>query len=99
MNPCQAKGMAMKGFTFAIVATAGLAVANLGSARPALAVPSGVGTAQETVNSLQAGGYTVVVKNAGNAPLNECTVSAVRPGHTSSRMDTGFTEVCVYVKC
>jgi hypothetical protein len=91
--------MAMKGFVFAIAATAGLAVATLGSASPSVAAPSGVGTAQDTVNSLVAGGYTVILKRVGNAPLDECTISAVQPGHTSSGADNGLPGVCVYVKC
>jgi hypothetical protein len=36
-------------------------------------------SAQDTLDSLQAQGYKVVNK-VGNAPLGQCTVSAVRPG-------------------
>jgi hypothetical protein len=91
--------MAMKSFTFALVTTAGLATATLGSASPAVAAPSGVGTAQDTVNSLQAGGYTVILKKVGDAPLDKCTVSVLQPDHTSSPTDTGSPAVCLRVEC
>jgi hypothetical protein len=41
------------------------------------------------VNSLQARGYNVIVSKVGNAPLDQCTVTAVRPGQTYSRTDSG----------
>jgi hypothetical protein len=53
----------------------------------------------DTVNSLVAGGYTVILKRVGDAPLDECTISAVQTGHTSSGADNGLPGVCVYVKC
>ena len=56
---------------------------------PAAAAPSGPGTVQDTVNSLQASGYQVIVSKVGNAPLEKCTVTAVRPGQTYSRTDSG----------
>jgi hypothetical protein len=98
-HPWQAKGMSMKSFTFAMVTTAGLAAAAVGSASPTVAAPSGVGTAQDTVKSLQADGYTIILKKVGNAPLDECTVSAVQPDHTSSEMGSGSPAVCVRVSC
>jgi hypothetical protein len=91
--------MAMKSFTFALVTTAGLAAAAVGSASPAVAAPSGVGTAQDTVNSLQAAGYTVVLKKVGNAPLDKCTVSAVGPDHTAANTGAGSPAVCLRVSC
>jgi hypothetical protein len=89
----------MKRFAFAIIATSGLAAAAVGSASPAVTAPSGVGTAQDIVNSLQAGGYTVVLKQVGNAPLDKCTVSAVGPDHTASDTGTGSSAVCLRVSC
>jgi len=50
------------------------------------------------VNAREEGGYTVILKKVGNAPLDKCTISAVRPGH-SSPADTGSHGVCVHVKC
>lgn len=89
----------MKRLVFAIVTTSGLAAAAVGSASPAVTAPSGVGTAQDTVNSLQAGGYTVVLKQVGNAPLDRCTVSAVGPDHTSAGAGSGSPAVCLRVSC
>lgn len=89
LHPCQAKGMAVKSFAFAIATAGGLAAAALGAASPAVTAPAGVGTAQDTVDSLQAGGYTVNLKKVGNAPLDKCTVMAVGPDHTASDTATG----------
>jgi hypothetical protein len=89
----------MKSIAFALVTTAGLAAATLGSASAAVGAPSGVGTAQDTVNSLQAGGYTVILKNVGNAPLHKCTVTALQPDNTFSGTDTESPAVCLRVTC
>ena len=43
----------------------------------------------QTVSQLQANGYQVILNKVGTAPLNQCTVSAVRPGQTYSRTDSG----------
>jgi hypothetical protein len=85
----KAEGTKMKTAIFATIATAGLAAVTFGLASPASAAPSDVGTAQDTVNSLQAQGFTVIVNKVGNAPLSQCRVSAVRPGQTYSRSDSG----------
>ena len=53
------------------------------------AAPTGPGNAQQTINELQAQGYTVIVNRIGTAPLDQATVVAVRPGQTYSRTDTG----------
>lgn len=89
----------MKRIIFAVVTTAGLAAAAVGSASPAVAAPSGVGTAQDVVNSLQAAGYTVVLKQVGNASLDKCTVSAVGSDHTASNRGAGSPAVCLRVSC
>jgi hypothetical protein len=89
----------MKSSAVAIVSTAGLLGAALGSASPTVAAPSGIGTAQDTVNSLQAGGYTVILKKVGNAPLDECTVSSVQPDHTYSETGSESPAVCLRVSC
>jgi hypothetical protein len=77
----------MKKFGFATVAASALAAALLGLAAPALAAPSGPGNAQDTISDLQAHGYTVIVNRIGNAPLEEASVVAVRPGQSFSRTD------------
>ncbi|MCW2685587.1 MAG: hypothetical protein JWR37_477 [Mycobacterium sp.] len=79
----------MKKFGFAAIVASGLAAAVLGLAAPADAAPSGPGNAQDTISSLQAQGYNVVVNKLGTAPLDRSTVVAVRPGQTFSRTDSG----------
>ena len=84
------EGIVMKSFAFAALAVGSLVAASLGLVgAPAAAAPSGPGTVQDTVNSLQASGYRVIVSKVGNAPLEKCTVTAVRPGQTYSRTDSG----------
>lgn len=75
--------------TFATIAAAGLAGVTFGLASPASAAPTDVGTAQDTINSLQAQGYMVIVNRTGNAPLSQCAVSAVQPGKPRYRTDSG----------
>lgn len=77
----------MRKATFATIATAGLAAMTFALASPASAAPTDTGTAQDTMNRLQAQGFTVIVNKTGNAPLSQCTVAAVKPGHTYSRTD------------
>jgi hypothetical protein len=79
----------IKSFAFATLAAGTLVAASLGLVAPAVAAPSGPGTAQDTVNSLQASGVNVVLNKVGNAPLEQCTVTAVRPGQTYSHTDSG----------
>jgi len=71
----------------ATVAMVGAAL--IGLAAPSVAAPTGPGNAQQTINELQAQGYTVIVNRIGTAPLDQATVVAIRPGHTYSRTDTG----------
>lgn len=82
------KGKTMKSFTIPVIAGAALAAA-LGFAGAANAAPSGPSTADQTVRQLQADGLTVILNKFGTAPLDQCTVDAVRPGHTFARMDSG----------
>jgi hypothetical protein len=79
----------MNKFGFATAIVGGLAAAIIGLAVPASAAPAGPGSAQQTINELQAQGYTVIVNRLGAAPLDQATVVAVRPGQTYSRTDTG----------
>jgi hypothetical protein len=70
--------------------TAGaLSAAALTLAAAAAAAPSGPSSVEQTVNQLKADGYTVMINKVGAAPVNQCTVSAVRPGQTYSRTDSG----------
>jgi hypothetical protein len=79
----------VKKFAVAVVIAGGLAAVVIGFAGPAAAAPTGPGSAQQTINELQAQGYTVIVNRIGTAPLDQATVVAVRPGQTYSRTDTG----------
>ena len=58
----------MNKFTFATVAATALS-AVIGLAAPAAAAPSGTGSAQDIINSLEASGYKVVLNKLGDAPL------------------------------
>jgi hypothetical protein len=70
---------------------AGLAIAVAASAAPiafassAAAAPTGSSDAQSTIGMLQAQGFHVLVSKVGDAPLNKCTVNAVRPGRKASQ--------------
>ena len=79
----------MKFFMTSGVAVGAMAIAALGLAGAANAAPSGPATASETVSNLEAQGFRVIVNKIGTAPLDQCVVSAVRPGQTYSRMDSG----------
>ena len=58
-------------------------------AAPAVAAPTGPGNAADTINSLKADGYNLIVNRVGGTPLDQATVVAVRPGQTYSRTDSG----------
>jgi hypothetical protein len=79
----------MKKFGFASLLAGALTAAVLGLANPASAAPTGPGSAQDTINKLQADGYNVIVNRIGATPLDQATVVAVRPGQTYSRTDSG----------
>ena len=49
------------------------------------AAPSGIGSAQDTVNELENNGFKVVLNKMGAGPLDHCTVDSVRPGETVTR--------------
>jgi hypothetical protein len=89
VSPAFSKGRTMKSFAFPLIATGAIATAALGLAGAAGAAPSGAVDASQTVSQLQARGFDVIVNKLGTAPLDECVVSAVRPGQTFSRMDSG----------
>ena len=69
-------------FAISAVAAGVLTLGALGFAADAAAAPSGVGSAADTVKSLEADGYTVQVNGAVNRALSECSVTAVHPGST-----------------
>jgi hypothetical protein len=82
----------MKTLSITTVTAGALALAGFGLALPgvAYAAPTGAATVDQTVSRLQAQGFQVVLDKVGAAPLEQCSVSAVRPGQTFSRTDSGF---------
>ena len=66
-----------------------LSAAALTVAAAAAAAPSGPASVDQPVNQLKADGYIVIVNKVGAAPVDQCTVAAVRPGQTYSRSDSG----------
>ena len=79
----------MKSFTLPVIAAGVIAAAALGLAGAAGAAPSVAVDASQTLSQLEARGFDVIVNKLGTAPLDQCVVSAVRPGQTYSRMDSG----------
>ncbi len=79
----------MKNIVFTWVAAGTLAAAALGLAGTASAAPSGPSPVDATVSQLRAQGYAVILNRMGTAPVGQCTVTAVRPGQTFSRTDSG----------
>jgi hypothetical protein len=90
--------------TIGFTATA-LAASALAFSAVAGAAPTGPSQVDDTVRTLEASGYHVIVNRTGAAPLSQCTVSAVRPGQTHSTDDsrgsgsinTTITSQTVYV--
>jgi hypothetical protein len=79
----------MKNLIVTSLTAAALAATALGLTAAADAAPSGPGSVDATINELRAQGFDVIVNRTGTAPQEQCTVSAVRPGQTFSRSDTG----------
>lgn len=71
----------------ALAVIAGGALIALALAVPAgaHAAPSGIGSAQDTVDELENNGFKVLLNKMGAGPLDHCTVDSVRPGETVIR--------------
>lgn len=69
-----------------VTIVAGITTAAMLVAAPAPAAPSGPGSAQDTVKSLEDSGYKVIVSKSGSAPLTKCAVSSIRPGRDVTEM-------------
>jgi hypothetical protein len=80
----------MKNLSLAALAAGGLAAMTLGLAPSGLAAPVEVESAPDTVNRLESEGFTVILNKVGSAALSECKVTAVRPGATYMRTDSGI---------
>ena len=79
----------MKNLLLTSITAGALASAALGLAGSAAAAPSGPSPVKDTVSQLRAQGFEVIVNRVGTAPADQCTLSAVRPGQTFSRTDSG----------
>lgn len=77
----------MKKSALAIAIGAAATAAVVGLATPALAAPTGAGNAQETIASLEAQGYKVIVNRLSQAPLDQANVVSVGTGPTFSKTD------------
>jgi hypothetical protein len=83
------KGTTMKNILLASLAAGALASAALGLAGIATAAPSGAPSVDATVSQLRAQGFQVIVNRLGAGSVDQCTLSAVRPGQTFTRTDSG----------
>jgi hypothetical protein len=79
----------MTKFVLNTLAAGTLVSTALGLTATANAAPSGLSSVESTVNQLKSQGYQVVVNRVGTAPLDQCTIQAVRPGQIYSRTDSG----------
>jgi hypothetical protein len=79
------KARQMNRLTFATIAGGALAALAMGFPASTQAAPSGIGSAQDTVNTLESSGYHVVLNKLGTGPLDLCTVDSVRPGEPVKR--------------
>lgn len=70
----------MKRFTITTTAAAALTAGVLGFAAPALAAPTGAGSAADTISALEAQGNRVVVNRQSSTPLDEASVVSVTHG-------------------
>ena len=60
------------------------------TALAATIIGAGANTAFDaTISQLRAQGYQVIVNRIGTGAVDQCTVSAVRPGQTFSRTNSG----------
>ena len=71
------------GFTATALASGFVALAAVANA-----APTGPSQVDDTVRSLEAEGYNVIVNRTGAAPLSQCSVSSVRPGQTHQTTDS-----------
>ncbi len=99
----------MKHYVIIGITATTMTSAAMALAAAAAAAPTGPSQVDDTVRTLEASGYNVIINRSGAAPLSQCTVNAVRPGQTHSTTDsrgddslnTTITSRTVYVdvKC
>jgi hypothetical protein len=76
----RSKAATAKKFAVSMLVVFGLTSASMGLTGTAGAVPSGGGSAQDTISQLTSSGYRVILNRVGDAPLDRCTVTSIRPG-------------------
>ena len=74
------KAATAKKFAVSMLIVFALTSASIGLTGTAGAVPSGGGSAQDTINWLTSNGYHVLLNRVGDAPLDRCAVTSIRPG-------------------
>lgn len=62
-----------------------LSALTLGFPAATLAAPSGAGSTEDSTNELEHDNYGSAIHRAGTAPLDRCTVTAVRPAQVPSQ--------------
>ena len=72
----------------AALTAGGMTAVTLGLANMASAAPTGPSQVEQTMRTLEASGYNVIVNRSGSAPLDSCTVSAVRQGQEHNTVDS-----------
>ena len=95
----------MKHYVIIGITATTMTSAAMAFAGAAAAAPTGPSQVDDTVRTLEASGYNVIINRSGAAPLSQCTVNAVRPGQTHSTTDsrggssinTTITSKTVYV--
>ena len=78
----------MKSYVIIGITATTLTSAAMALAAVAAAAPTGPSQVDDTVRTLEASGYNVIINRSGAAPLSQCTVNAVRPGQTHSTTDS-----------
>ena len=76
----------MKKFVLLTAATVATCAYALIAASPVVAAPSGTGSVADTVASLEAQGFRVIVNKVGNAELAYCLVGEIRTGRDVTEM-------------
>ena len=79
----------MKIFVLTTAGTGMLATASWVAVGAAAAAPTGPSAVDDTVRTLEAQGYNVIINRTGAAPLSQCVVDTVRPGQTHLTTDSG----------
>jgi hypothetical protein len=78
----------MNEYFIPILAAGALTAAALGFVSVANAAPSGPSHVEDTVQTLEAAGYHVILNRTGAAPLSACSITSVQPRQTYSTVDS-----------